>query len=78
MKNIVLRKYCANDISAMKDIWNEVVEEGIAFPQEECLTHKSAAEFFAQQTYCGVAADETARFTECTSSIRTILADAAT
>lgn len=58
MKNIVLRKYCANDISAMKDIWNEVVEEGIAFPQEECLTHKSAAEFFAQQTYCGVAADE--------------------
>ena len=36
-------------------IWNEVVEEGIAFPQEELLTEKTGAEFFALQTYCGVA-----------------------
>lgn len=58
MKNIVIRKYGADDISAMKDIWNEVVDEGIAFPQEEDLTDESAKEFFNQQTYCGVAADE--------------------
>ena len=58
MKNIVVRKYSADDISAMKDIWNEVVDEGIAFPQEEDLTDESAKEFFNQQTYCGVAADE--------------------
>ncbi|HAX83398.1 MAG TPA: GNAT family N-acetyltransferase [Ruminococcaceae bacterium] len=42
----------------MKDIWNEVVDEGIAFPQEEDLTDESAKEFFNQQTYCGVAVDE--------------------
>ena len=39
----------------MIEIWNEVVEEGIAFPQEEVLTEKTGADFFASQTYCGVA-----------------------
>lgn len=58
MKNIVVRKYGADDIPAMKDIWNEVVDEGIAFPQEEDLTDEGAKEFFAQQTYCGVAVGE--------------------
>lgn len=58
MKNIVVRKYGADDILAMKDIWNEVVDEGIAFPQEEDLTDEGAKEFFAQQTYCGVAVGE--------------------
>ena len=32
---MVIRKYEAEDIPAMVEIWNEVVEEGIAFPQEE-------------------------------------------
>ena len=36
-------------------IWNEVVEDGVAFPQEECLDEKSGAEFFAAQTYTAVA-----------------------
>lgn len=36
-------------------IWNEVVEDGIAFPQEELLTEKTGAGFFGSQTYCGVA-----------------------
>lgn len=58
MKNIVVKKYSADDIPAMKDIWNEVVDEGVAFPQEDELTDVSAREFFARQTYCGVAADE--------------------
>lgn len=39
----------------MAAIWNEVVEDGAAFPQEEFLTEASGAEFFAEQTYCGVA-----------------------
>lgn len=61
MKNIVVREYSADDIPAMKDIWNEVVDEGVAFPQEDELTDVSAREFFAQQTYCGVAADESGK-----------------
>ena len=35
--NIKIRAYNAMDISSMIGIWNEVVEEGIAFPQENCL-----------------------------------------
>lgn len=55
--NICVRKYNLNDIPSMIDIWNEVVEEGIAFPQEEYLTAKTGEEFFASQTFCGVAED---------------------
>ena len=39
--NITVREYTESDIPAMIDIWNEVVREGVAFPQEECLTHES-------------------------------------
>lgn len=55
MTDVLIKKYNRNDIDQMKNIWNEVVEEGVAFPQTECLTETSAAEFFSQQTYCGVA-----------------------
>ena len=53
-----VRKYCEEDIQAMVKIWNEVVEEGIAFPQEELLNDNTGAEFFASQSYCGVAESE--------------------
>ena len=39
-------------------IWNEVVEEGIAFPQEEVLDMASGASFFASQSYTGVAEED--------------------
>lgn len=55
--SIKIRKYTAQDIPAMVAIWNEIVEEGNAFPQEECLTEITGAEFFGSQTYCGVAED---------------------
>lgn len=55
--NIIIRKYTENDIEGMIAVWNEVVEEGAAFPQEECITVETGAEFFAAQTYCGVAMD---------------------
>ncbi|MGN1136291.1 MAG: GNAT family N-acetyltransferase [Oscillospiraceae bacterium] len=53
-----VRKYCENDIPEMIRIWNAVVEDGEAFPQEETLTLESGREFFASQSCCGVAADE--------------------
>lgn len=53
-----VRKYTEGDLPAMIEIWNEVVREGIAFPQEEELDARSGAEFFASQTYCGVAEGE--------------------
>ncbi len=52
---IVIREYQEKDLKAMIEIWNEVVEDGVAFPQEEFLDEKSGAEFFAAQTYSAVA-----------------------
>ena len=52
---IVVRPYGPGDLNAMLEIWNEVVEEGIAFPQEACLTAKTGAAFFDSQSRCGVA-----------------------
>lgn len=55
---MIIRSYEDRDINSMIAIWNEVVDEGIAFPQEELLDMVTGAEFFASQTYCGVAEDE--------------------
>jgi GNAT superfamily N-acetyltransferase len=42
----------------MLRIWNEVVEDGIAFPQEETLNEKTGGDFFASQSYTAVAVTE--------------------
>ena len=34
---MIIRKYKSSDLEQMIGIWNEVVEDGIAFPQEELL-----------------------------------------
>jgi len=52
---MLIRKYNETDLPAMIRIWNEVVEEGIAFPQEELLSFESGKQFFTSQTYCAVA-----------------------
>ena len=55
---MIIRKYEEKDLSSMIAIWNEVVEEGIAFPQEELLNAQSGAEFFSSQSYTAVAEEE--------------------
>lgn len=50
-----IREYTQADLAQMIPIWNEIVEEGIAFPQEDCLDTKSGSAFFASQNYTGVA-----------------------
>lgn len=50
-----VRQYTQDDLPDMLRIWNGIVEEGIAFPQEETLDETSGREFFAAQSYCGVA-----------------------
>ena len=54
---IQIRAYRETDLKTMNRIWNEVVEDGAAFPQTELLDKSSGAAFFAEQTYCGVAED---------------------
>ena len=55
--NIQIRRYEQKDVQSMVTIWNQVVEDGVAFPQEEFLTPESGEEFFKAQTFCGVAED---------------------
>ena len=38
-------------------IWNDIVEDGIAFPQKEALDKKSGTEFFNSQSFTGIAID---------------------
>ena len=51
----MIRQYGSNDIPDMIRIWNEVIEEGAAFPWEECLDMESGAAFFAEQSHTAVA-----------------------
>ena len=53
-----IRKYNENDIPQMNDIWNEVVEDGIAFPQEELLNGATGKALFSSQSFCGVAEED--------------------
>ena len=52
---ITVRAYQPSDLPDMIRIWNEVVEDGVAFPQEDLLDASSGADFFAEQTYTAVA-----------------------
>lgn len=49
--NIEVRAYTDNDIEAMVTIWNQVVEDGEAFPQEECLTQSAGTCIFLQSRH---------------------------
>ncbi len=55
---MIIRQYKEQDLPDMIRIWNEVVEDGIAFPQEESLDLNSGADFFASQSYTGVAEED--------------------
>ena len=45
-------------MAAAMEIWNEVVRDGIAFPQVEELTEQEANDFFLSQSYTGIAEDD--------------------
>ena len=50
-----VRQLEERDLGAAVRIWNQVVEEGAAFPQEELLTEETGRAFFAGQSFTGVA-----------------------
>lgn len=55
---IIVRKYTEKDLPDMVRIWNEIVEDGVAFPQEEFLNEETGKIFFAEQTYNAVAVNK--------------------
>ena len=57
---IEIRRYEGKDKKEAMAIWNAVVHEGIAFPQDEELTDVTADDFFMSQSYTGIAVDSVA------------------
>ena len=53
-----IRKFEHSDIKFMIEIWNDIVNDGIAFPQTEILDEISGSEFFASQSFTGVCVGE--------------------
>lgn len=58
MKRPVLEKFSERDLPEMLTIWNGIVQEGRAFPQEETLDLESGLEFFSQQSWCAIAREK--------------------
>lgn len=52
-----IRKFEKQDVPALMRIWNEVVDAGQAFPQEDDLIPESAEEFFSSQSFTGAAVE---------------------
>ena len=42
--------YTEADVDAMIEIWNEVVNDGVAFPQLDELNHKTGVEFLDRKS----------------------------
>lgn len=52
-----IKPYAKENVASAIAIWNDVVEEGTAFPQMEPLDEKSGDEFFRSQSFTGLAVD---------------------
>ena len=53
----IIRQFQPADLDAAAEIWNEVIRDGNAFAEEECLTLEEALKLFSTQSYVGVAED---------------------
>ena len=53
--SMIVREYRREDIPAMMEIWNTVIEEANAFPQLEQLGEEGAIALFGAQSFTGVA-----------------------
>ena len=58
MTAVKIKEYEKNDLKDAVVIWNQVVEDGTAFPQMEALTEESGHAFFKEQSFTGIAYDE--------------------
>lgn len=54
----IIREFQKSDLPQMTEIWNDIVKDGVAFPQKEYLDIESADEFFSQQSRTAVAVKE--------------------
>lgn len=55
---MTIRAFEPADIEAANEVWNEVVEAGVAFPQTEKLNRETGLSFFQSQSFTGVCEDK--------------------
>lgn len=55
---IQIREFAERDLGEAVAIWNQVVEDGVAFPQVEKLNRESGRTFFMEQSYTGIAVSQ--------------------
>ena len=56
--NVTIRAYTPDDVTAAAEIWNQVVLDGVAFPQLETLDELRGDAFFREQSFTGLAVSE--------------------
>ncbi len=54
---VVIREFSKTDAKQASEIWNRVIEDGVAFPQLEKLSVEEAEKFFSEQDFTGIAFD---------------------
>ena len=52
-----IEPYSEKYINDAIEIWNDIVEDGIAFPQRDTLDPQTGDEFFKSQSFTGIAID---------------------
>ena len=76
--NLILRSYQTADLDSMRKLWNQIVEEGQAFPQVEGLTEEGGRDFFLPRRTAALQRTRIlVRFSDFISYTPTISADAA-
>lgn len=55
--NIEIREYKKEDVFDSIEIWNKIVDDGMAFPQTEPLDEINGDKFFSSQSFTGIAYD---------------------
>lgn len=56
--DIEIIEYSREYVIECADIWNRVVDDGVAFPQLEKLDNESAHEFFSEQSFTGLSLEK--------------------
>lgn len=54
---LIIQHFTPADTPDAIAVWNRVVTDGVAFPQEETLTVESGTAFFESQSFTGIARD---------------------
>ena len=55
--SVIIKKFENSYLLETMNIWNEVIDEGVAFPQLNRLNKTEAEIFFNELTYTGIAVD---------------------